>query len=196
MGVAATGRGSVSISAAAVGNEIQLQHNAFGSELGFTVAFTGGGTDNTGQLGIAAATYNGTDVAGTIGGYTATGAGQQLVGDTDTPVAGLQIRYTDTTARSAGQVTLSLGTGAMLERILDQLLDSGEGIFDLREQAYGERITAWESKIQSMEGRLDLRRQSLIKQYTQMEVVIGQLQLQSDAISSQLVGLNALISRR
>ena len=176
------GRYPMTIVAEAVGNEIQLTHSAYGASAGFTIAYTG---DETGQLGLAANTYNGVDVAGTIGGYAATGSGQQLIGDSDTVAAGLHIQYTGTTVRSAGDVTLTLGTGATIERLLDQLLEVGTGVLDVRDESITDRIDRMELRIDTVEERVARKRAMLIRRYTTMEMLIGQLQVQSQAIGSQ-----------
>ncbi len=74
MNVTAAGHGLLSLNATAVGNQIQIQGNAYGSAAGFSISYSGTGSPAT-QLGIAAGTWHGSDVQGTIGGYAATGSG-------------------------------------------------------------------------------------------------------------------------
>ena len=189
MDVAVNGRGVMQLTASAVGNEVKITHGAYGATPGFVVAYTAGGTDGTAQLGITADTYNGVDVAGTIGGFAATGSGQQLVADADTAVEGLHVSYTGTSARAAGDVTLTVGTGALLERLMDRYLDAGTGLLDVKDDSLSDRIIRLESRVFAMEARLDRRKLTLIQRFLNMEVLVGVLQSQSAAIGSQLAVL-------
>ena len=187
------GKGVMSITAAAQGNDISITHDSYGSTPGFTIAFAGGGTDNTAQLGITAQTYNGLDVAGTIGGNAATGSGRILVGDTGSPVDGLSIEHQGTTTGAAGNVTLTLGIGSLMERLLDSQVRVGDGTLDIKEKALDERKLRLQSRIDVLEGRLERRRQALLRQFTQMEVTIGRLNAQSQALGAQSAGLNSIL---
>ncbi len=194
MDVAVAGRGVMQLTASAVGNDVKITHGAYGATPGFVVAYTAGGSDGTAQLGITANTYNGVDVAGTIGGFAATGSGQQLVADADTSVEGLHVSYTGTTARAAGNVTLTVGTGALLERLMDRYLDVGTGLLDVKDDSMSDRVGRLESRIFGMEARLDRRRLTLIQRFLNMEVLVGMLQSQSAAIGSQLSVLTSSLS--
>lgn len=194
MDIAVGGRGVMQLTASAVGNNIKITHTAYGATPGFVVAYTAGGSDGTAQLGITANTYNGVDVAGTIGGFAATGSGQQLVADAGTSIEGLHISYTGTTARAAGNVTLTVGTGALLERLMNQYLDAGTGLLDVKDDSFNDRIGRLESRIFGMEARLARRKLTLIKRFLNMEVLVGTLQSQSAAIGSQLSVLTTSIS--
>lgn len=186
MDVAVDGRGVMQLTASAVGNDVKITHGAYGATPGFLVAYTAGGTDGTAQLGITADTYNGVDVAGTIGGFAATGSGQQLVADADTAIEGLHISYTGTDARAAGDVTLTVGTGALLERLMDRYLDAGTGLLDVKDDSLSDRLIRLDSRIFAMEARLDRRKLTLIQRFLNMEVLVGVLQSQSAAIGAQL----------
>lgn len=187
--VTTQGKLVMALEATAVGSEIQLQHTGYGSEEGFTVAVTAGGADGTAQLGLGAATYNGTDVQGTIGAFAATGAGQTLVADEGSAVSGMRLQYMGSTARTAGNVALTVGTGAAMERFLDRLFELSTGPLDAKEQIFNDRIGRLNDRIDAMEARLELRRASLIRQFTTMEILVGQFQAQSQALSSQITGL-------
>jgi len=177
------GRFAMAITASASGNEVVLTHDAYGSDSGFNVSFTG---DDTSQIGITAQSYAGTDVAGTIGSYAATGSGRQLIGDEDTEVAGMHVAYSGSTTGSIGNVTLTVGTGALIERQLDELLESATGLLDTKETDLGDRISRLEDQIVVVEERLARRRALLIKRFTAMEMLVGQLQAQSAAMGSQI----------
>jgi flagellar hook-associated protein 2 len=184
--VAAQGRNQIGMTAAAQGANIALTHSSYGSGSGFSLAYTAGGANGTGQLGIAAGAYAGIDVAGTMGGYAATGTGQQLLGNTGTPVAGLGLQYAGTTARSAGDVTLTLGMGALMTRTLDAWLDTTSGLLTLKDGVVTGQVASLGTRIAADESRLAKRRASLVKQFTRMEQVISKLQTQQSSLTATL----------
>lgn len=187
--VAATGRPAVALTASAVGAEVRISADAWGSAPGFTLAFTPGGADSTAQLGLTAGTYRGLDVQGTIGGNAATGAGRTLTGAAGTTVDGLVLTYTGTSAGSAGTVSVTLGTGALLERALDRWLEANTGTLRSKDSALDLRIQALEDRASQIDVRLEQRRASLLKQFSQMEMALSRLQSQSSGLSAMLGAL-------
>jgi flagellar hook-associated protein 2 len=179
------GRGAVPVTASASGNQVVLTGGGIGSAAGFSVSFLPGGADGTAQLGIAAGKYAGQDVAGTIGGYAATGAGQQLTGSDGTPVAGLVVTYAGNTARTAGQVTLSVGMAELLGRMVDGWLDPTSGTLTTAETALNQRIDDLNIGVSSWDTRLAAERTRLVQEYSSMEATIAKLQAQSAALSQQ-----------
>jgi flagellar hook-associated protein 2 len=184
---AANGLGLI---ASATGGEVTLTQGAWGSAAGITVAYTAGGT--LGNAPIAAGTYsNGLDVAGTINGEAAAGAGQTLTASTGTEAQGLAVRFTGNTTGAAGDVTLNLGTGALVERLLRQYTSFSTGTLDTRTGSLATRITTLKDRAERIETQLAVRREGLLKQYAAMEQALGRLQSQSQSV---LAVFNALTS--
>jgi flagellar hook-associated protein 2 len=182
------GHNGVSLSASAVGGEIRIEHQLYGSAYGVTITGTGSGIA---QLGIADGTVKGLDVAGTIGGQAATGSGRQLTVDGDQPAAGLTVEYGGATANAAaGSVTLTVGAGALLERLANGWLTANTGLLATKETSVNARITSLESRAERIEDRLELRRQYLLKSYIQMEVAMGRLQSQTQSFAALISGQN------
>ncbi|MBK6778267.1 MAG: flagellar filament capping protein FliD [Gemmatimonadetes bacterium] len=182
----ATGRPILSLAASDVGGQLQVNATAWGSSPGFTLAYTAGGADGTAQLGLAAGTYSGLDVTGTIGGYAATGAGRTLVGGDGTAVEGLTLSYTGTATGAAGSVSVTLGTAAQLQRALDSWLEANAGTMAKKEASLTGRVKTLEDKALLIDARLDRRRESLLKQFAQMETAIARLQQTSSSVTAML----------
>jgi flagellar hook-associated protein 2 len=185
MDVTAEGHGIMSLVASASGNDIQITHKSYGSTVGIGVAFSGGGTDSTAQLGITAGDVYGTDVAGTIGGYAATGSGRQLVGKSGTPVDGLSMTYTDTTTGDVGSLTLTQGVGVIIDRLLDSWTDV-TGTLSFKEQSLNDLISNQQNQLDAFNTRMDLRKQTLLKQYLAMDTAVQQINSQGNALLSAL----------
>jgi flagellar hook-associated protein 2 len=179
MNVTAAGHGILSLTATAVGNQIQIQDNAFGASAGFSVAYSGTGTPAT-QLGIAAGSFAGTNVQGTIGGYTATGSGRQLVGATGTPVDGLSLAYMGTTTGAIGSLSLTQGFGSVVDRLLTNWTQTG-GSVDAQSQQINDSIAMQQSRLADFTARMALARASLLKQYSAMDSIVSQIRAQGNS---------------
>lgn len=187
MTTVAAGHSVLSLSAANAGGQIQLTSDAYGAAAGFNIAFTGGGTNSTAQLGLPAGSSAGRDVQGSIGGFAATGSGRTLTGGAGTPAAGLSLSYMGATVGAVGTLTLEEGVGAIMDRLLSSWRDPG-GTLDGRTQQLNAQITDQQRRLDNLNARLELRRQALLKQYLAMDTAVQKLQAQGSAFRAALAG--------
>lgn len=178
--VTAAGHGLLAVIASAVGNDIQLQSAGYGSAAGFTIAYAGGGTDSTSQLNLAAGAAAGLDVQGTIGGYAATGSGQQLVGATGTPVDGLSLNYAGVSTGAIGSLALTLGVGSTVDRLVKTWSDLG-GTIDSRNSQLNDSIASQQSRLDSFNVQMAVRKQGLLQEYLAMDTAISKMKAQGTA---------------
>jgi flagellar hook-associated protein 2 len=170
------------------GGEVTITQSAWGASPAITVAYTAGGA--LGNAPIAAGTYaNGLDVAGTINGEAASGSGQVLIAKTGTTGLGLVVRYTGSTTGSAGDVTVTLGTGALLERLVQSYTDVNTGTLDTRNTSLTDRVKTLNARADRIKAQLDVRKTALLKQYAAMEQALGNLQSQSQSITAMMNAL-------
>jgi flagellar hook-associated protein 2 len=179
MDVTAAGHGVLSLTATAVGNQIQIQQNAYGASAGIAVAYSGTGNPAS-QLGIAAATSVGTDVQGTIGGYTATGSGRQLVGAAGTPVEGLSMAYMGTVPGAIGSISLTQGFGSVIDRMLTAWTQTG-GSIDAQSQQINDTINMQQKRLTDFTARIALARAALLKEYSAMDSIVSQIRAQGNS---------------
>ncbi|MEO7216635.1 MAG: hypothetical protein ABI026_00400, partial [Gemmatimonadaceae bacterium] len=177
--VVAAGRGALSLTATAVGNQVQIQGNAYGASSGFSVAYSGTGDPAT-QLGITAGNRVGTDVQGTIGGYTATGSGRQLVGAAGTPVEGMGIAYLGTSSGAVGSLSLTQGFGSVVDRLLKAWTDTG-GSIDAQTQQISDTIGLQQKRLADFTARIALQRAALLKEYSNMDSIVSQIRAQGNS---------------
>lgn len=183
--VAESGHSALTVKASVIGGQIALIHGAYGSSAGITVAYAAGGADGTGQLGLAAGSVHGSDVEGTIGGYAATGSAQQLVGAAGSPVDGLSIGYTGTVAGAIGSLGLSIGVGAVIDRLVKSWSDVG-GTVPAKQLQIGDQISVQQKRLDNFTARMEVRRQSLLKQYLAMDTAVQRLRAQGSAFLSSI----------
>jgi flagellar hook-associated protein 2 len=184
--VTTTGRGIMSITASSVNGQLQIQHNSYGSAPGLTIAFSGGGTDSTAQLGLSATTVHGTDVAGTIGGFPATGNGQILVGNSGTAVDGLSLSYTAAATGDVGNITLSEGVGAIVDRLVNSWTDSTSGLLTTKQTALQNQIATQQQRLDDFNARIAIQKNTLLQKYQAMDTAVAQLQSQGNAFLAAL----------
>jgi flagellar hook-associated protein 2 len=184
----AFGVNGLGLVASDTGGEVTITQSAWGASPAITVAYTAGGT--LGNAPIAAGTYaNGVDVTGTINGEAASGAGQVLISKTGTTTVGLSVRYTGSTTGAAGDVTVTLGTGALLERLVQSYTDVNTGTLDTRNISLTDRVKTLNTRADRIMAQLDVRKTALLKQYAAMEQALGNLQSQSQSITAMMNAL-------
>jgi flagellar hook-associated protein 2 len=182
MDVTAAGHGTLPLTATAVGNQIQIQHNSFGASAGFSIAYSGTGNPAS-QLGIVAGSSTGTDVQGTIGGYTATGSDRQLVGAAGTPVDGLSLAYMGTTPGAPGSLSLTQGFGSVVDRLLTAWTQTG-GSVDMQSRQLNDAIATQQKRLDDFNARIALARAALLKEYSAMDSLVSQIRAQGNAFLS------------
>ncbi|RJQ51091.1 MAG: flagellar hook protein [Desulfobacteraceae bacterium] len=140
------------------------------------------------DLGLINGTVSGQDVAGTINGESATGSGQVLTGDDgNVKTDGISVRYTGSSNDvEAGTIRLTLGVAEMFERTLYNITDTIDGYVAFKQDSLQGRIDDLETKIGEMEDRLDQKTVMLINRFVQMELMLSQLQNQSQWLTGQI----------
>lgn len=176
--------GGLSIDISAEGNEIRLTHRSTGSTSGLSLTFTGLG-DGASEAWSGDTSASGTDVAGTIGGHPATGSGNVLVGVGGTPAAGITTRYEGSALGAIATISLQVGVGAAIERILDGYIDTGRTL-DLRSTSNSDQIDRANDRIVDIDTRLERRRATLIARFVAMESAIARLQQASTGFLNSL----------
>ncbi|HRP08307.1 MAG TPA: hypothetical protein PLL69_07455 [Gemmatimonadales bacterium] len=159
-----------------------------GSASGIELAFTGLG-DGASEAWAADQSAAGTDVQGTIGGFAAVGTGDILVGASGTGAEGITVRHTGSSLGVLGSVSLTVGTGAAVERLLDRQLEVG-GMLDLRTNELATRTSRANDRIADIDTRLELRRANLLSRFLQMEAAIARMQQVSSSFLSALAPQN------
>ena len=186
----------MAISVSNEGGAVRLTSDAYGSAAGFTISQT------VDELGIPDNEYLGIDAAGTINGESATGDGRVLTGDSDNAnTGGLTIRVTLTAAQliaqgqDQGTVKIIQGVASQLSRVLASMTDPTEGLIATREGAIEDTIQANIEQIERLERRLELKRSSLQRQFTVMEITLAELNSMGSFLGSQLASLSAQLRR-
>jgi flagellar hook-associated protein 2 len=137
--------------------------------------------------------------AGAVLSFLVSGAGGQLSGSaagfslTRDGLLQLDEQRFQSVLESSFDSVRAMMSGApgliQLRSVLDDLLQPGSGVLDARKVRIDEQVQNLESRIARMEDRLEYKKAALLKQYIEMERLIGTLQSQGSYLGSQLAAL-------
>lgn len=174
------------------GGALTITSTRYGSES--SVEITRIDADTGTALGLTAGDRGeGTDVVGTINGAEAEGFGRYLTAQGG-PAEGLKLEITGEVTGDLGSVTFSRGITDSLVKALDGYLGtdgllaaSTDGLEASIEDIAGERRDL-ARRIEQVEARY-------VAQFTQMDILVAQLNQTSSFLATQLSGLEALAER-
>jgi flagellar hook-associated protein 2 len=158
------------------------------------MSYTSDGT-STGTAELHTATWrtvpgtysiNATSTGGSIDGSPGTLSGSILTGAVGTRVEGLSVSYSGDVS---GTVTYTQGFAAKLEALAQRASDSADGSITSATKRRTSTITQLNNDIENWDVRLASRRSTLERQYSALEVALGNLQNQSNWLAGQLAGL-------
>lgn len=142
-------------------------------------SMTESGTYNVVLTGV------GSSLAGTIGGYAAVASGTNILrGAEGTPVEGLSLYVTAKTTGDYGTVTFSSGIFDQLDRLINEYTNTTDGLIKTKEEQINSQIDDYEDEIDSKEALLDKTEARMRAKFTQMELSLQQLQMQSAYLSA------------
>jgi flagellar hook-associated protein 2 len=180
---------SMFLNASVVGGALTITGSQYGTGATFTVAYGAGDTTSATQLGIVAQKYSGTDIAGTIDGITATGNGQTLTANSGSTASGLLVRYSGTATGAIGNVTVTVGTGALISRLARTITRSGDGLIDSMTTSLDASSAKLQTRSDDVTARLARKKETLLAQFSAMETAIAKIQSQGTQITNMLKSL-------
>jgi len=173
----------------ASGSSITLTAAAYGAGSSFTPTVTGADLS-------AGPVVAGADVAGTVNGVTAQGFGQVLTTDLASSAGGMSLLVTLTPSdvaaaggASVGTFTFQAGIAQRLARLADAATDSATGSLTVAVKVHQDAVSGYNSDIADWDARLQLKRESLQRQYADLETALGKLKDQGNWLSGQLAAL-------
>ncbi|MBX5446032.1 flagellar filament capping protein FliD [Sphaerobacter sp.] len=113
-------------------------------------------------------------------------------GTNTTLIPGVTLRAADTLTGASSTLAVSNTEGILsgIDRYLREVL-SDNGVFKLRDTGADAQLKQLDDQIRRLQDRLDMREESLIRQFSQLEQTLARLQAQSQALAGHLMGLMA-----
>ncbi len=126
--------------------------------------------------------------------YTdAVGAGNFFAGAEGTDAEGLNFRIGNLNDGDYGTITLSIGVAETINRVLDNLVDTSlNGPLSAEIDTITETIKDFDNTILDLEDRLTVFEEDLRLRFTNLEILIGELNTQRDAFTQALAGVQNL----
>jgi flagellar hook-associated protein 2 len=146
------------------------------------------------ELGLAAGDRDeGSDVEGTINGAAAEGFGRYLTAQSG-DAEGLKLEITGEVTGDLGSVTFSRGITERLMEALDGYLGD-DGLLAASTDGLEAQIEDIAEERQDLARRIEQIEARYVAEFTQMDILVAQLNQTSGFLSRQLSGLEALASR-
>ncbi|RJG05966.1 flagellar hook protein FliD [Noviherbaspirillum cavernae] len=168
--------------------KLSLTSNTFGSTSKVSLS----GNAASVLVGASPAATDGVDVAGTIGGIAAGGSGQFLTGAAGSTAAGLKLQITGGATGSRGTVNFSQGYAFHLTNLLDEFVNSKDGMISGRTKSLQDGITNVSKEREKLDARLTEIEARYRKQFTALDVMISKLNSTSSYLTQQLEQISNL----
>ena len=181
----------MAVSASNDGGKVKITSTGFGDD--FKVEVLSNLNDAANQSGFSNTLTIGTgvDVKGTINGRAATGVGDVLTSSSGGTEDGLAIRIPPATTGSLGNITVSAGIADRMVSVIEAAVKEN-GTIQARQDGLGNSIEDIDAQIARKDVQLLAFEQRTREQFQRLEVLLGQLQTQSQALASTLSGLQNL----
>lgn len=163
----------------------QAEENSVHSLLGFDGTETAKGIDVRGVFILPDGTEE-----------EATGIGQILTGSEDGKTADLSIRVgltSDTVVDGVdAELTITRGFAGLLEQTLQSIVDDENSDFSRIEDAFERRLEVAQGTIDRMTARFTAEEESILAEFTALELAVAELQSIGQSIGSSLASLPAV----
>jgi flagellar hook-associated protein 2 len=174
------------------GGALTISSSRYGSESSVELLQVDATTAS--ELGLAAGSRDeGSDVAGTINGAAAEGFGRYLTAQSG-DAEGLKLEITGEVTGDLGSVTFSRGITERLMEALDGYLGD-DGLLAASTDGLEAQIEDIADERQDLARRIEQIEARYVAEFTQMDILVAQLNQTSGFLSRQLSGLEALASR-
>lgn len=145
-----------------------------------------------GTVDSTARESTGVDVAGTINGFKATGKGAVLTSGSGASDDGLSIRAEVTTVGNFGNIVVSSGIADRMVSLLNASVNSTNGNIKTRQDGILSSIETIDKDIERKALGVARFEQRTLEQFQRLEVLLGQFQIQGNALASSLSALSNL----
>jgi flagellar hook-associated protein 2 len=178
---------SVTVNYESGSNRLSIVSNSVGSAS--AVNILGVDSTTTTSLGFSVSSGTaGTDVAGTINGEPATGAGDVLVGDSETAAEGLGLTISGGTIGSRGNVTFTRGITNQLDSLLGNVLFE-DGALESRIDSLQDQLDEVAERRESLELRWEEVEERYRKQFSALDSLLASLGNTSTYLEQQFDNL-------
>jgi len=187
------------VSASNNNGRIQIRASEFGDD--FKIQVLSSLNDPTNQSGFSTTLSEdtGIDIAGTINGFNANGKGAVLTSGSGFADDGLSIRAEVATTGNFGTITVSSGVADRMASLLASAVNTSNGSIKIRQDGIADSIEDIDEQIERKQIAVATFERRTLEQFQRLEVLLGEFQAQSQALStglSSIQNLQAQINNR
>jgi flagellar hook-associated protein 2 len=176
---------SVDVSYDSGTDSFTIESRLFGTSSTVSVTNIGASAADLGlNTGTATAGIN---VAGTIDGVAGFGTGNVLLPALGEPGESLALIIGENA--TSGTLNFSRGFGGQLDLLIEQFLDSNNGVISLREDSLNNKLDGFDEDQDSLDRRIESYEERLTSQFIAMEAIVRSLQDSSSFLESTLQSL-------
>ena len=157
----------------------------YGSNSTVSVTDIGGSAADLGLSGGLSST--GINVAGTVNGVAAFGTGNVLLPALGEPGESLGLIIGENA--TSATINFSRGFSGQLDLLIEQFLDSNNGVISLREDSLNNNLDGFDEDQSSLDRRIEAFEERLTSQFIAMEAIVRSLQDSSSFLESTLGSL-------
>ncbi len=180
------------VSASNNNGTLQIRATNYGDDYKVQVLSNVADASDQSGIGTTVLETQGVDIVGTINGFTAKGVGAVLTSTSGFGDQGLSIKAEVSTTGSFGTITVSTGIADRMEILLGVATDTSTGTIKIRQDGISDTVEDLDESIAKKAAAVALFEQRTFEQFVRLEVLLGALQTQSQALGSLLVGLQNL----
>lgn len=167
-------------------NKFVITSSAWGSNSAVKISETGGIFDEKSKEEVA-----GKDVAGTINGVAAIGKGQTLTGASGSDAYGIKLKVTGDESNIRGTVSFTQGFAYQFTELAKSLQGENSAI-QSRIDGMNKSIAQVEKEYANYEERIARTEEMYRTKFTNLDVLLAQLQSTSAYLTTQLASLSSL----
>lgn len=161
-----------------------VRADAWGSAGDFELNLDAGGAGSWNAV-------TGSDVIGTIDGIAATGSGRRLTlpAGATSDATGLAVEVPEGVTGPIGTIEFVPGIAARIEHLATALTSSTTGALTTAKASADAQVERFNDQIERFEDRLAIREAGLLRRFSALQSLLGQMQSQGSWLSGQLASL-------
>ncbi len=182
----------LAVSASNSSGKIQIRADEYGDDFKIQVLSTATSPTNQSGFSNTVVEDTGVDIAGTINGFKANGKGAILTSGSGFGEDGLSIRAEVTTTGNFGTITVSSGVADRMANLLSFVNDTTNGTLKIRQDGLADSSKDIDEQITKKQIAVEAFRQRFLAKFQRLEVLLGQLQSQGNALNAGISSIQNL----
>ncbi len=182
----------LAVSASNSSGKIQIRADEYGDDFKIQVLSTATSPTNQSGFSNTVVEDTGVDIAGTINGFKANAKGAILTSGSGFGEDGLSIRAEVTTTGNFGTITVSSGVADRMANLLSFVNDTTNGTLKIRQDGLADSSKDIDEQITKKQIAVEAFRQRFLAKFQRLEVLLGQLQSQGNALNAGISSIQNL----